>query len=227
MFVFTETDRLHHFLYDAFDNPSHPYESGFRDFYQQIDRHIGRIAEALAPEDKLIIHSDHGFCVLEQEVYVNRLLADNGFLSFEKDSPEMITQMEPSKTRAFALDPGRIYIHTQARWGKGRVGYEERETIISELITLFEGLTWEGRKVIQKIYRNEEVFHGPYAEQGPDLVLLANRGFDLKGAVAVEGVFGRRAFAGMHTQDDAFVFLNATEGLVEPFHIEKISTLID
>jgi hypothetical protein len=38
------------------------------------------------------------------------------------------------------------------------------------------------------------------------LVALSNPGFDLKGKVSGNGVFGRSVLTGMHTQDDAFFF---------------------
>jgi hypothetical protein len=40
------------------------------------------------------------------------------------------------------------------------------------------------------------------------MVLLSHHGFDLKGTVTKQKVFGRSDLQGMHTQDDAFFFLN-------------------
>jgi len=42
-FVITGTDRLHHFLWSAYQDKSHPAHQAFLDFYQQIDRIIAKI----------------------------------------------------------------------------------------------------------------------------------------------------------------------------------------
>ena len=62
--------------------------------------------------------SDHGFTTIDSEVYLNRWLVEKGYLSlngtdgFQGIAPE---------SRAFCRDPSRIYIHTEGRYGRGRV----------------------------------------------------------------------------------------------------------
>lgn len=226
MFVFTETDRMHHFLFDAYDNDSHAHGAAFKDFYRGIDSHIGRITAQMEADDTLIIHSDHGFCKLEQEVYLNHLLRQHGFLTFNSQSPSMITELDPAHTTAFSLDPGRIYIHTAEKFSRGTVAAGDVDSVKGDLIELFASLEFEGKVVVKNIYHNHEIFSGPCSQHGPDLVLLANRGFDLKGAVNVDGAFGKRSFTGMHTQDDAFILYKGRQSIADPFHIEKIASLV-
>jgi predicted AlkP superfamily phosphohydrolase/phosphomutase len=51
--------------------------------------------------------------------------------------------------------------------------------------------------------------------------VLSNYGFDLKGALNKNAVFGRSIFTGMHTQDDALFFANK-EGLAEDVNIVDV-----
>jgi hypothetical protein len=43
------------------------------------DRAVSAIAEALEPQDALVVTGDHGLVAIEREVRLNRLLADRGF----------------------------------------------------------------------------------------------------------------------------------------------------
>jgi len=81
--VFTGTDRLAHFLWDAYEDESHEHHEAFLDHFRQVDEVIGEIADNLSGDDALIMLSDHGFERLEKDVYVNYLLQEEGFLTFE------------------------------------------------------------------------------------------------------------------------------------------------
>ena len=80
------------------------------------------------------------------------------------------------------------------------------EKVRAELKAELMSLEFDGRKVIKEAYMKEEIFSGDFTENGPDLYLLPNHGFDLKGAVNRENVFGTSHFKGMHTYDDAHLF---------------------
>ncbi len=61
-------------------------------------------------------------------------------------------------------------------------------------------------KIAKKIFLKEELYKGPYIDLAPDLVILSNVGYDLKGKVNSHSVFDRTNLVGMHTQHDAFFF---------------------
>ncbi len=67
-------------------------------------------------------------------------------------------------------------------------------------------LSFEGEPVITRVFAGEEIYRGPRAELGPDLVLLSRPGLDLKGTTKEREVFGDTHFQGMHTWEDAFVW---------------------
>ena len=73
---------------------------------------------------------------------------------------------------------------------------------------MFGSLEIDGKKAIKHIYRKEDVYEGPYLDDGPDLILIAEKGFNLKGAMAVQQLVGKGPFTGKHTYDDAFLLIN-------------------
>jgi predicted AlkP superfamily phosphohydrolase/phosphomutase len=156
--------------------------------------------------------SDHGFTTIKTEVYLNRWLQENGYLKFGKEQPETIMDIGPGST-AFVMDPSRIYLNLKGKYPLGTVDPADYEKVRQELKEGIESLTFEGgKKVADRIYFKEEIYHGPHVDLGPDLVVLAHHGFDLKAKVKSNEIFGRTNLVGMHTQNDAFFASNTGVG---------------
>ncbi|MFQ6052245.1 MAG: alkaline phosphatase family protein [Candidatus Hydrothermarchaeota archaeon] len=85
MLVFTGTDRLSHFLWDAYEDESHSYYSAFLNHFRQIDEVIGEISHRLSENDYLMILSDHGFESLDKHVNINYFLQEKGFLTLKDE----------------------------------------------------------------------------------------------------------------------------------------------
>jgi predicted AlkP superfamily phosphohydrolase/phosphomutase len=82
---------------------------------------------------------------------------------------------------------------------------------LNELVQLFENLEMEGKKVVKKVFRKDEIYHGPYLDKAPDLVLLGEKGFNLRGGLNKDIVFDKdEVFTGKHSYDDAFLFVKAS-----------------
>ncbi|MBN3041160.1 MAG: alkaline phosphatase family protein, partial [Candidatus Omnitrophica bacterium] len=208
MLVFTGTDRLMHFLWDAYQDREHKHHNDFTDHFRKVDKAIGEIISKMGDEDVCVMLSDHGFEKLDYDVYINHLLKEKGFLKLALQA--MITYNSIDfGTKAFALDPARIYINSEGKYPRGSVKKEERPGLLKELETLFSGLAVEGRKVIRHIFRKEEVFSGPYYEQAPDLVLIGDKGFNLKGTIQAKQLYSKGIFSGKHTYDDAFLLVSS------------------
>ena len=153
-----------------------------------------------------MVLSDHGFARLKKEVYLNRFLGEKGFLMLRKEGNfyERIAE----GTRAFVLDPGRIYLHDRDRYPRGAVRKEERLNLLKEIKEALGSLKGEkGEKIIDRIYEKEEIYHGPYSGVAPDLICLPKDGYDLKGSLEKREIFGQNIFTGMHTWHDAFCLL--------------------
>ncbi len=208
MLVFTTTDRLAHFLWEAYEDPAHKYHQAFLAHLHQIDEVIGEIAGRLEEDDLLILLSDHGFERLEKEVYVNPILREEGFLQLELEGGSEDLKDISKETKAFALDPARIYLNSKGRFPQGSVDPKDKERLIAELIALFEGLKLDGRKVVRRACQKEEIYHGPWLDRAPDLVLLPEKGINFRARLdkpqAQEG-----PFTGKHTQEGAFLLVKA------------------
>ncbi len=222
--IITGTDRLQHFQWHAVADESHPNHARAMEFYHKADAVVGRIVDRLGDNDALYAMSDHGFTGIETEVYLNRWLVENGYLSWEKDPPESLDQMT-AETRAFALDPSRIYIHRKGRYPKGSVDQADVPALREELKEKFLAMEWKGEKVIQQVFFPEEIYRGPEFDRAPDLVLLTTYGRDLKGNIRKPEVFGTTHFTGMHTRDDAFLIGNRPLPDKRP-HIEDVPGLL-
>jgi len=206
MLVFTCTDRLMHFLWDAYEDANHQYHSFFCDHFRKIDAVIGEISGRMGDDDLFVMHSDHGFERLEHEVHINYLLGREGFLQYKKDGEISLENISPD-TQAFALDPARIHLNLKGKYPSGTVEANEAEEILSRLESLFASLEVDGRKVIRDIYRREQIYSGPYLDDGPDMIMVGAEGFDLKAKLKIQELTGRGAFTGKHTQNSAFLLL--------------------
>ncbi|MFI4910343.1 MAG: alkaline phosphatase family protein [Sedimentisphaeraceae bacterium JB056] len=206
MLVFTGTDRLMHFLWDAYENPKHKLNTAFSLHFGRIDKIIGEIMSKLSENNLVVMLSDHGFENLHRDVYVNHLLMDEGMLHLDGEKTQL--QDINSKTKAFALDPGRIYLNYQDKYPNGSVSREESVGLLSELEDYFNNLKYNSRKVIKKVYRKSEIFEGDCLSDAPDLTLLAESEFNLKAALNTPKAFNKGIFTGKHTQDSAFMLFH-------------------
>jgi len=225
--VVTGTDRLHHFMFDAYEDENHPHHGDFLDYYRAVDALVGYIYEKFAAtagedRDNFFALSDHGFCGTRHEVYVNTVLAENGYLKMSKSGSGDLGDISEHAT-AFALDPARIYIHRRGRFPRGSVGEGDVARLKEELTGIYESLTHDGKPIIRYIFDGNDVYSGPQSHLGPDLLLVPHNGFDLKGRIGADTVVGARRLQGMHTWDDAF-FLSRRADLLDPR--EKL-TLVD
>ncbi|OGD20478.1 MAG: hypothetical protein A2W03_01795 [Candidatus Aminicenantes bacterium RBG_16_63_16] len=225
--VVTGTDRLHHFLWTAGEDGHHPDHARFLDYYRRVDELIDRAAGAFRDltggDDGLYLLSDHGFCGIVQEVYLNAWLEREGFLTFGSAEPQGLEDVSGTSA-AFVLDPGRVYLHRRGRFPGGSVSDSEAGDVMTEIEGRLSRLEFGGRKVVRRIFRGAEIYSGPLTSQAPDLLVLSEPGFDLKGSVKKKEVFGRTNLEGMHTWDDAFFWANRPAG--EDLAIRDLSKII-
>lgn len=210
VFVLTETDRLFHFLFDAVEDALHPMHGPCMALLQEWDALIGEVLDrfdALPEPKRLIATADHGFTRLVTEVDVNAVLRQYGLLhtSLPPEACDALdaTGITPG-TKAFALDPGRIYLHTRGRFARGCVDDAEAAALIPRLQELFMGLRYEGRPVMRAVHTADTLYNGPMRPYAPDLVCETHPGFDLKAKFDRRDVFSHHGRTGTHTVHDTF-----------------------
>jgi predicted AlkP superfamily phosphohydrolase/phosphomutase len=160
----------------------------------------------------LIIMSDHGFCNLKKEIYLNKFLEDAGYLHYKSDGAKSLGDIDPSRTQVFCMDPGRFYINLKGREADGIVSKQDygplRDKLRSELGELTDD---EGNRVISDVLTKEEIYSGPHFEIAPDLVINPVDGYDPKGAFGKKSLSGKGPIVGMHTYHNAMLFIRGRD----------------
>ena len=212
VFVLTETDRLFHFLFDAVEDASHPLHRPCMELLTEWDVLIGELLDrydALPEPKRLLALADHGFTRLVTEVDVNALLRDMGLLHTALP-PEACDDLDATgitpATKAFALDPGRIYLHRRDRFARGCVDAAEAASLTQRLRTALMEVRHHGRPVFKAIHTADTLYSGPMRPYAPDLVCETHPGFDLKAKFNRRDVFGTFGRTGTHTVHDVFFF---------------------
>jgi predicted AlkP superfamily phosphohydrolase/phosphomutase len=194
--VFDFPDRVGHMLWRLHDtgHPLHDarlaarYAGEIPKAYERMDRIVGEAMERLGPGDALIVCSDHGFASFRRGINYNTWLVRHGFMTlrqgvysggksledlFDKgELGEFFQYVDWSRTRAYAMGLGNIYVNLIGREPKGSVGpgreYEEvRDGIARGLEALVDPAT--GEKPVARVYRREEMYGGFDPAVVPDL----------------------------------------------------------
>ena len=109
MVVFTATDRVQHH-YWKFMNPDHPnydpkgsevYGGAILGVYQKVDQAVGQLLELVDEDTTVIIMSDHGAGPSSHRTFfINRWLAQEGYLSFEGSNGHAGRRLSDLRSRA-------------------------------------------------------------------------------------------------------------------------------
>ena len=91
-----------------------PWAGRFHEYYDRVDASVGELVRRLPDDCTVILLSDHGFCRLDREVYVNRWLERDGWVALEEPA-KSIASVIPERTRAYCMDPGRLYLNLEGR----------------------------------------------------------------------------------------------------------------
>jgi len=223
MVVFMETDRLHHFMWQYMEENDPTYAPKFRNAYRLIDQLAGRIIARLRDDDELIVMSDHGFTTLKREVYLNVWLEQEGYLSFTPGSEKGLETMN-GRTKAFSLDPGRIYANMAGREPSGTVHPEACSDLIDELAAKLRGLRDpdSGEPIVRDLFRPGEIYFGPLRDRAPDLLVLPCDGYDIKGTFDSSTFTGRGKLVGMHKYDNATFLVRGRDLTVEHASVHDV-----
>ncbi|NLE77677.1 MAG: hypothetical protein GX605_13120 [Chloroflexi bacterium] len=215
-----ETDRLHHFLWREMETDDPTLAPAFYRIYRQIDEMFGRLRERLDDGVTFLSLSDHGFCGVKKEVYVNHWLTQQGWLRLMNVPPDPkkgVLEVAPD-SKAYSLDPGRVFINLQGREPQGSVPAAEyeplRQAIAAAALELRDPES--GEPMVREVLRREEVYHGPQTERAADLILVFHDGYDPKGPLHKESLtFQGDTLVGMHTFDDAFCYLRGPQSITQ------------
>lgn len=182
--VFDITDRLQHMFFRCLDE-THPanrdreterYKDHIKQLYIQMDELVGRAMAALEKDKRVafMVLSDHGFKPFRREVNLNAWLKAHGFLAVKPgaEDADLLQAIDWSRTRAYAVGFGGVYLNLKDREAQGVVAPEEAEALKREigdkLLQLHD--EQEDARPIKQVYDRNRVYSGPYAQDAPDLI---------------------------------------------------------
>ncbi len=219
--VFDATDRIQHMFWRYLEE-GHPAARGIDDpehkdaiekLYEHNDALVGRVMAKLEKGDVLLVLSDHGFSSFRRGVNLNSWLQANGYLTLkegEDGAEEWLTQVDWSKTRAYALGLTGMFLNVKGREAQGIVEPgEEVEALKAELIEKMSGLMDEeaGEVGVTEVFDTHKLYGGPYLNNAPDLLIGYKRGYrtswDCATGVVAGPVFedNTKAWSGDHCVD--------------------------
>ena len=191
--VFTQTDRVAHMFYRLLD-PAHPrYDAAlaakFGDailrVYERMDEIVGEVVKDLTPGTTLLIVSDHGFHSYRMGLNVNSWLRDHGYLvqspaGAAQEGKDFFPGVDWSRTRAYALGTGQIYVNLRGREGQGIVDPGAAyDTLVAGMARELEAEVdpATGERFLEKVYIGHEIFPHAPPERMPDLQLAFKDGY--------------------------------------------------
>lgn len=211
VWVSTATDRVAHMFYRLID-PEHPrydaalaarHGNAIENEYRRMDETLAQVVPLLRPDDTLLILSDHGFHDYRRGLHVNQWLSQNGYLAFREgrtDGRDFLVDVDWSRTQAYALGTGQIYLNLQGRERDGIVSPSEARAVIERIGNGLRALRDAERAdavVVSHVYYGHEVYRGRRNADAPDLQI----GFAENYRTSWESILGA-APAGLFADND-------------------------
>lgn len=197
---FEFTDRVQHMMFRYFD-PKHPLytpEGGAKwggsilESYQEMDKIVGDVMQKMPQGSRLMVVSDHGFASFRRGMNYNTWLAKNGYMTLTGEDPnrknledlfdqgDFFVNVDWSKTRAYALGLGQIYVNLQGREKNGIVKPgAEYDQLVAEIKQKLEAFVDEetGEKPVAHVFTRDEAYGTYDPELIPDMIPSNNDGY--------------------------------------------------
>lgn len=221
--VLTQTDRAAHCFYWLRDK-SHPFYDAataarlgdpLRKVYERMDRIVGDVVAQLRPDDLFLLVSDHGFRTWRRGMNVNQWLMNEGYLVASSDAEQKtlhgffsdrlsVDSIDWSRTRAYALGLGQIYLNVRGREREGIVAPGDVDALCREIrakLLAFEDVG--GKRPLRDVIRLADVYHGPYLAEAAELQLAFDEGYRVSWQTALLGGLSR---GGPICEDNTFAW---------------------
>ncbi len=192
--LFDTPDRVQH-LFWRYREPDHPANRGrmpqpeyarvIEDQYRRGDEIVGKAVQFADRETLVIVLSDHGFGSFQRGVNLNTLLFDEGLLALRDGARpghacrDFLLDVDWSRTSAYALGLGGIYLNLEGREARGTVKAEAAEELKAAIARRLTGLvdTARGTVAVRRVRTRQSVYSGPFVDEAPDLLVDFARGY--------------------------------------------------
>jgi len=192
--AWTGTDRVGHMFWHHRDelHPMHTaegkekYGRAVENTYIKMDSIVGKVMDKMDDDDLLMVMSDHGFHSFRKGFNVNTWLIRNGYLSVTgkpnaataTNALSFLRGYDWSKSKAYSLGLGSIFLNLKGREGKGIVSNSEADTLIAEIREKLLQVSdpENGQKIFTEIY-TKDFYKGRATNGAPDLQLGYAEGY--------------------------------------------------
>lgn len=173
---FGMTDTASHMFWRFLDQPKSIYKNTILDYYQKMDDILGMTLKKLKKDDVVIVVSDHGFSSFDYEFNVNSWLKNKGYLALKNGKSvgsELLSDIDWSKTKAYAIGYNGIYINMASRESKGIVNQSNSTSLKNEIKNklLAEVNPKTKLKFVKNVYDRDDLGISIEDENSPDLFI--------------------------------------------------------
>jgi predicted AlkP superfamily phosphohydrolase/phosphomutase len=202
--LFDTPDRVQHMFW-RFGQDGHPANHVgevpglarvIEEHYRACDAIVGTALQYADDQTLVIVLSDHGMNSFQRGVHLNTWLHDHGWLALRNgvrpsnDTGDFFRQVDWSRTHAYALGMGAIYLNRKGREARGIVEAGQVDPVKGAIASGLTGLCdpSRGKVAIRSVVTREHIYTGPYADQSPDLLVNFSEGYRVSWATALGGV---------------------------------------
>lgn len=250
--LFDTPDRVQH-LFWRFREADHPanregedprYRNTIEQHYRRCDAIVERVLDESNDETLVIVLSDHGFTSFRRGVHLNGWLHAQGLLALKdgvapgEEAGEFFRSVDWSRTKAYALGLGGIYLNRRFREREGILSSEDAgrtaAAIQAALPALGDPVT--GVAPVRGVKRREEIYTGEYTAEAPDLLVLFEHGYRASWTTSLGGIGSgviednTRRWGGDHIVDPALVpgvlFMNRPFRAAAPRLLDLAPTIL-
>ena len=165
------------------------YQDCIREVYRQTDRYLGTFLHLLDEDWSILVMSDHGLMVMDEEhppligdaFGCNaRVLEELGYTALKHDeNGNALHEIDWEHTRAIATRGTHIWINLKGRDTHGIVEPEDKYALEDEIISALYNYRYKGERVIQLALRNKDAKAlGMYGPECGDIVYFVKEGFN-------------------------------------------------
>jgi predicted AlkP superfamily phosphohydrolase/phosphomutase len=204
--LFDTPDRLQHMLW-RFRDPAHPanlvngynkeYSGTIEEHYRSLDHLIEEVWKFVDDQTLFITLSDHGMNSFKRGLNLNTWLYENDFLALkngykpgEEENGDFFHNVDWSRTKAYALALGAIFLNLRGREANGIVRQDEAAGVKEDIITGLTGLVDEekGQVAVRSVFSREQLYSGAYAGESGDLLVNHSPGYRVSWNTPLGGV---------------------------------------
>jgi predicted AlkP superfamily phosphohydrolase/phosphomutase len=206
-------DRVGHVFWRIVD-PKHPaydaklaaeWGDAILKSYQLMDEIVGDAMKAAERKNALLlVASDHGFASFRRHVHYNTWLVMNGYMTLKTgvqvkdrnvemlfDQGQFWENVDWSKTRAYAMGLGELYVNLKGREAQGIVSpgaeYDAlKKELQTRLVEMVDPATNE--HPVRRVVTREEAYRKFDPNMIPDLFVMNNDGYRVSWQTSLGGV---------------------------------------